>query len=564
MIHRRMYCCAGVGLLLFGLLHPLQAEPDPGSAAAAATFTDHAYQLLLDGEPAGARDLAERALRYNPAKPDAHAVIALSFDPDSDQTLRIVQHLYQALEDPGPHRISRIELQLLLGRLLLRMDRVEDAARILPPVSDVGLPRRDVLTAQVMLAYASSDYRRGDDLLQEGLRLYPDSPELIDILLQRDPVPHFFTRAYIEHGLQQSPLYRRAVLRMAETRNSYADREQLLQRYYALGGQSARASWLRLLDAVSQQLERSELETRFQRFMDDGGMRRWDLVYELLQTELPDYLLESIDARLRDYTGRIYWYQPYHSMPEQWLQLRNGNPVRWYLDQTADGQANLEIGFVEGMPHQAVLRTGEQEYLYNYHFYPWVIGIQQTLPEDAIYYSMIPFTLELPMFEQLPVGDGQSWAAQRIRAGDRWPQITADRQQYRYSRKELDDGRVRTRWYRDGITVRDEYRTEEDVLIRLVEYRQGARHRGSESLSHDGYFDMAELYDQDDLIARAFDTNRDGQADVWERFDERRTQIWKLGSQPLIGAVLHDPFAPLPEIDIFYGDDTSDSFPTFE
>ncbi|MFW5800418.1 MAG: hypothetical protein ACOCVC_00170 [Spirochaeta sp.] len=550
----------GMILLLAAAGVPSLAAESAGESSdsgAAEIYIDHAYDLLQEGLLLDARQLAERALRYNESSADAHAVVALSYRPQSADTETILHHLRQALHGGRLVRFSETELRVTLSTILRRVGRLDESAEVLPEIDHVGIPKQGVLESWVELHYARGDYRDGDRLLEEGLRLYPRSAVLADILLQRDPVPDFYTRSFVEHALQNSPRYLQSLLRLAEMQTDMQDRETLYQRYFALGGSSARAAWLRLADALDQDMSQEAVQNRFRDFRDNGGLQRWDLLYNLYAGDLPETIARQLSEELDSYTGTIYWYEPYSSMPSQWMELRDGTLVEWSWDQNLNGRADREVGFVDGMPHQAVIRRSSIEQRYTYHFYPWVIGYEERRNDGSTHYTIVPFSMEIPLFDQLPVRSSESWASQRISD----PEIdfaispSNDTSRIRIQKSRLQDGIQLKRLYRDGMLAREEYRENGDNLFRIIEFRGGVPYRSSESLARDGYFDMSGMYIDGELAARAFDTNRDGTADVWDYLNQPEAQVWRLGSEPLIGAVLDPRFPHPPNIDILYLDD---------
>ena len=535
---------------------PLFPNSNGVSQELAAIYTSQAYDLMADGYRLDARQLAERALRYYSSYSDAHVIIAFSYQPNSQDRERIIDHLQRAIDGSGLERYSRIDVRVFLADLYIQTHRLQAAEAVLPHFDDAGIPRQGLVEVWVDLLYARSEYREADYWLEQGLRLYPDSARLITILLQRDKQPDFFTRAFLEHALQASPYYREALLRFVETQKDMDVRQTLLQRYYALGGESPRAAWLQLRDAVAGD-DAAEIQKQLTAFTDAGGMERWDLLYELYQLALPDEILGQLDDRLNRKTGTVRWYEPYAQLPTQWIQLRDGELIRWHWDENTNGFADREVGFVAGMPYEAVMHHDATSYRYQYHYYPWVTTITEEGEQSSVQYSLVPFTLELSIFSELPVREARSWAAVSMRE-PRFhnvfnPAVATGR--IRRMQTELSDGSLRTRIYVMGQLGEEHLADPDGQVFKITEFENGAPVRSSRSLQHDGYFDLSRAYRDGVPVASAYDLTRDGSADVWEYRDERAAQIWKLHNEPLIGLVISPWFANEPFIDIFYFDD---------
>ncbi len=122
---------------------------DPGFVEAMVNL---ARIHLLEGDPDGARDWLERALRLAPAYPSVHAVRGLEARQRGDLHEALRAFTRARVLDPG-----NVEVLANLGATLLELGLVEDARVVLEEVR-----RRDPARPEPVLTLALLWERRGD------------------------------------------------------------------------------------------------------------------------------------------------------------------------------------------------------------------------------------------------------------------------------------------------------------------------------------------------------------------------------------------------------------------
>ncbi len=536
---------------------------------AAAAYSEQALLLLEAGLDKDAITLAEAALRYRPDYSDALAIIAYSLALENEQISisdsnmtsfgqsveQQVDYLMRAVQGYGFILLSEAEARLSLAHLLIQTKRFEQAAQILPPITAGGLPEEQLYIAWIRIFIGQEKWADADSLLNEAIRLYPRSAELMELLLSRDPVPQFFTRAFLENALQPSRYYTDALLRLIESQSSYST--HLFEQYYALGGDSPRAPCIQLLRAGSLELEQDQIDAMYDRFVSFGGLERWDLLALLYHHDLPEYLLERLQNDTSELTGTLYWHQPYQLRPSYWIYVQQGRLQRAYLDTDSDGLVEFEVSFVEGLPSQFVEYGPEETRICMYHYYPWLVRCEIVAENQKDIFTFVPYQMELPLFEILPVRGIHSWAnadfstfndmhmdnplnhAGRIRQHER---INANGESEYY-------------WYRAGNIALSHMRDRTGSMYSVTQYQDNLPVRSSVSLQHDGYFDQVSVYENGQIVASAFDIDRDGQADLWESYGERSGQLWRIHTEPLFGILLHPSFSDCRQADIIDSND---------
>ncbi|THB66487.1 MAG: hypothetical protein D6B26_02665, partial [Spirochaetaceae bacterium] len=476
----------------------------------------------------------------------------------SDQKL---EHLVAAVNSATMHVFNQWQIRSELTRILLARKDFTKAREYLPPLN---MAEEMVVVSWAEYLVASGQYLEADDLLKDALRMYPRNAALLDMLLQRNPLPSFFTRAYVENALQESRRYTDALLRLIESQSDPAVREDWFVRYFAMDARphgSPRAAAMYFIDAVHNVLPDDEQRKRLEAFFAAGGGERWDLLSRILlsKSEMPDSIVAVFDAALESYTGVLYWHEAYVDLPVQWIEVDQGQIKKWCIDSTQDGKVDAEVNFVDGIPFEFLKHGKDEIDRYVFHFYPWVAMHEHENAADFQHRYFTPFSVELPVFISLPGADFQEWLSarpemvvERGHRSDMPDQVLADH--VRLLEESNQDGHICRTMYQKGKVIRQEWLDQNGVYA-ITEYHENEPLRSSESLQRDGYFDRAGVFQDGQLLAYAYDLDRDGAAEMWEYFDQARTQIWLIKHSPRLGLVHNVDFANELLIDILADDD---------
>ncbi|GAB6090389.1 tetratricopeptide repeat protein [Spirochaeta dissipatitropha] len=518
-------------------------------------YTSMAYDFFEKGSLQEAKELAEIALTYNPDNPDALLLYFFSIGRDVISLELLESEMQRAIELGGFRYFRPEDSRIYLSELYMASGQYEKAREVLPFPEDSQLPGRRLIEANVELMYLMRDYSLADRWLYEGIRLFPESDVLADILIQRDPLPGFFTRAYIEYAMQSSPRYLQALLRLAQSQTPVI-REEILDQYFSLGGGSADGALIYLENAVLIGQEDTVLD-RWNRFKDSGGLLRWDLLRSIENSNLdfPTELIQEISDHLASFSGSLYWYDAFKQFPGQWIEFRDGEIIRWHLDSGSNGRLDYIVHFSDNIP-QSIEAFGRMKYEnYRYHMYPWVIQyiIHDDKSGERYRYELIPFSLEHRIFSNLFEFERGQLPGKLNLLPDSMG-IDSDLSVHIRTREVIQStGYRQVQEYFRALPVMEYAYNPVGTMIRITEFTDGEPSRSSISMQEDGYFDRVRKYSPGLLTSDAFDLNRDGKADYWLDYSNERAQhIWKLSNDPLLGLRMYPHFDSVPEVDILY------------
>jgi tetratricopeptide (TPR) repeat protein len=539
--------CIGViaGWLVLGTSFAAAQTPDTDISR---LYLSGAQRLYEQDNRQGARELLQIALEFNNANADALYLTGEIARESQAETERALSALRRALEAGRFERYSAYTARVALIEVLLRTDRVDEAAREL-----VQLPRSNPRgsVAQHQLLQARIDAARGDraaaaERAQRMLQRYPEDARFLDLLLSvRSSVGLHETRLlrrYREDALNgaYADHYRAAVIWLMRKAADGEVVREWGERYISMGGTDPLASVLMVESGAEPA---GELE----RFLETGGAEEQWLVRRMVAalSGAGSDEAAALRQRLAGYTGVLEDDRDRNGYYERQYRFSNGALRAIVVDRNENGVPEREVQLGEnGRVTEGVVANGNRVH---YADYPEVGAVEF----GSTVYRLIPGRLELPLFagalqpgsagdgpiqplDQMPsLGDPQVLTEELVqpRAFLRERPLSQPDRNRAVSGAEAEmdpdaEGQVVERMVDGIVAERAVDRNGDGTIDYWVELEQGSPLRAIRDIDVDGFFEATEFYTAGALTAIIVDSDDDGRPDYRRDLQEDPRRQW--------------------------------------
>lgn len=489
-------------LLAFPVLLSAQATQNQ---AIALEYARQALDLLQEELSAEAYLLAGRGLGFDDASSDLHYLRAVSAAHRQSETGAVREHLERALALDSWRLIDAQDGIRSLLSLLLRTGDVTAAEELFPSL----VLRRAVdhrLAAQILRL--SGDFPQADAAFTRGRRLYPHDPGLFRYGLSLDRSADPEERRWIDRHASEDPDYLAALLDFILVSPSAAERRELLERYFAAGGEHPMAY------AAAVEAAGGNPGSALSRFIDaEAYLDRsaLQLVYRVVAGS-PE--AERLAASLGSVSGTVVEDANRDGFFESRMVLRDGELVGWEIDRETDGTIEWLLDFADGVPVRAEHTVAGESYRVLFFDYPEASAVTfLNLPGNPTYhlmpastdYTVVPpasvrNTDTLELLVTLRIDDSPSILAPTRVARSSYL-VDFQGEEGSQSARVLVDGTEPVRRFEDS--------TGNGRIDRVLDYEGGVLVAGVADPDEDGYFEVTEQYQDGELVLLLVDENDD-------------------------------------------------------
>ena len=484
----------------------------------AAVYAGEALQLYQDAEYEAARTVARRGLEFAADSSDLHALIGLTLKHLAERTHEALDAFELAFRHKRFNRIEEADAAAEYAGLLNRIAQHGRALSLIESLDIDSMLHPDLLYQEARALLGLGRVEAAEARASTGIRIYLDDPRFFRLMLERQTVAGYRDWLAVRRYRQQSSEFLRLLLTYVERAPVTPHRREVVEQYFAAGGNDPLASLLLLYDGEQQQRE-------LERFLELGGDREHDLLqraFAVLEPQLQQRLVE----RMADFDGEMIVDRDRNAVAEQRLEFQRGALVRWQIDAAQDGVVEHDIEFDDAAPRRVEHRGAGGFRSLEYGYYPEVRSIRF---EDqgngwSVYYP-IGDRLEILLL------DPDSYA---VADGSEQEQIPMALRPLSLHPEGLIIDRAAVQRNAAYVEV---YREDADQPYRVVELLDGVALRSVTDHSRDGAVDHVVVYSGGEPIEGMRDLLGSGRFDVLEYYRDGRLQRLAVRSEP--GAVAH-------------------------
>lgn len=509
-----------------------------------------AHALYQDGRFDEAAGVARRGLEFSQDDSDLHALLGLVYGRSVETTTDALISFERAFVHNRFTRFAPAQMAAEYAQLLQRIGRHGRALALIRSLRLDTMLYPDLLYREARALFELDRTAEAEVRASLGVRVYIDDPRFYRLLLERQPIAGYRDYLAVRRYEDDSDEYLTLLLTYADRTAATPHREQVLRRYFELGGLDPVGSLMLLEQADDPAAE-------FARFRSLGGDQEQDLLRRAVPL-LDQATREALIAEMNAFNGELTVDRDRNGIPEERLEFRAGELVRWRLDRNQDGTDYFDIRFSEGVPYtvhhdgttgfralrwsiypevRSVRFSSHPEYDQVYHLIgdrlevllidPEALAVPGTDDPEAEAVSALPQSLrrwalhpEAVLIDSATVAP-QAAFVEYIRPGEQQP----------FRVTELVDGEP-SRRVEDTIG--------DGAVDYIVVFRDGRRHEAMRDLLGTGAFEVLETYEDgrlrritvtgdgddtarfyqefDELEIRSWDFDRDGNPDVQERY----------------------------------------------
>ncbi len=527
-----------------------------------------AYSLYRDGRLEDAVTVARKGLDFSEDDSDLHALIGLVYGRAVESTSDALVAFERAFACNRFTSLTPTEMAAEYAAVLQRIGRHGRVVALIQSLRVDTMLHPDLLYRQARALFELDRTAEGEARASLGVRVYLDDPRFYRLLLERRPVAGYRDYLATRRYENESEDYLRLLLTYVERTARSQHREQVLQRYFDLGGADPIASLLLL-----EQSEDAAAE--FARFRNLGGVREQDLLRRAVPLLDPATRAELINE-MRSFDGELIIDRDRNGIAEDRMEFSGGELLRWRVDRNQDGTVEYDIQFSGGWPVHVEHEGSAGFRALQWSIYPEVRSIRfASPPEHDEVYHLIGERLEVLLIDpealdpealDSSAADAEAAAANGANAGAaandtgndllphalrHWelhPQAVlldratvAPQAAFVERVRPAEDRPFRVTELSDGVPVRWVEDTIGDGAVDyVVLFRDGRPHEAMRDLLGDGNFDVLEEFEDGELRRitvtaaeadverfyqefgeieiRSWDFDRDGNPDVQERY----------------------------------------------
>ena len=502
-----------------------------------ALYLDAALREVRSGETKRARELIRVGLEFNSDSSDLWYALAVSWSDDRQRTGDAVSAAERAVElgtwDAVPETLGRALLSGLYNRTLQYDDAIS-VSDFAPGSSASEADRLALYWHRLVGLRASRQFDAYNRLLTQALDRFPSEERFAWLLIADQDAPSLEDR----RRLEWYAIYGSATRHPDETGLWVPDLRDAAYLLAVASSNQTDVSWatsylsgVAWVDSRAAVVAAADADLLSARLQSLTVASQPD-VRTLLQTE---GLATATIEWLSGWTGEIHSDENGDNYWDTRYFVEDGEYVGMIQDRDQDGTIDLEVEFADGAASVASILDQRAPMSLYYAQYPYVSHVVAAVEAGSETFYLRPRSLRYDSVSLDPdVGLSASGDSTLVA-----PRDVSVAELLRVAvRTEVEDtnGVILERRFheaRDVVNVlRDESANGQfDHLLRMV---GGRPVEGVRDTDGDGYFEIAEGYQNGRLVALAVDSNADGRPEFFEQRGSTPVRDWDVNGDGVI------------------------------